>query len=126
MRTAASLLIFALAFPGTPATAKTYANPIDVDYRYNFEQTNERISYRTGADPVIVRFKDAYYLFLTLADGYWRSDDLVDWTFVTPSRWPMQSVVAPAVTSEGKCAPRSTWAATTPKAAAAATPWTSG
>lgn len=99
VRTAAALLLLSLA---SPATAKTYANPIDVDYRYNFEQTNERISYRTGADPVIVRFKGAYYLFLTLADGYWRSTDLVDWTFVTPSRWPMQSVVAPAVTSDGE------------------------
>ncbi len=80
-----------------PTLAKTYANPIDVDYRYNFEQTNEGISYRTGADPVIVRFKDAYYLFLTLADGYWRSTDLVTWRFVTPSRWPMNGIVAPSV-----------------------------
>jgi hypothetical protein len=49
------------------------------------------ISYRTGADPAIVRFKGAYYMFQTLADGYWRSTDLIDWTFVTPSRWPIQS-----------------------------------
>jgi hypothetical protein len=47
-------------------------NPVDIDYRYNFEQINEQISYRTGADPVIVRHQDAYYLFMTLADGYWR------------------------------------------------------
>ena len=33
---------------------RTYANPIDIDYRYNFEQHNEGISYRSGADPVIV------------------------------------------------------------------------
>lgn len=95
-----ALLLSLPALPA-PAAAKTYANPIDVDYRYNFEQTNEGISYRTGADPVIVRFKGAYYLFLTLADGYWRSDDLVSWRFVTPSRWPMNSIVAPAVTSDG-------------------------
>jgi hypothetical protein len=89
---------------GTFAAAdsrRTYANPVDVDYRYNFEQINEQISYRTGADPVIVRHQDAYYLFMTLADGYWRSTNLLDWTFITPSRWPLTSVVAPAAISDG-------------------------
>src|SRR5689334_3539712 len=81
---------------------RTYANPVDIDYRYNFEQINEQISYRTGADPVIVRHGDAYYLFMTLADGYWRSTDLVDWTFVAPSRWPVHSIVAPAAVSDGE------------------------
>jgi len=80
---------------------RTYANPVDVDYRYNFEQINEQISYRTGADPVIVRHQDAYYLFMTLADGYWRSSDLLDWKFIQPSRWPFTSVVAPAAISDG-------------------------
>src|SRR6187399_3743608 len=54
-------------------SVRTYANPLDVDYRYNFEQINEQISYRTGADPVIVRHQDAYYLFMTLADGHSRA-----------------------------------------------------
>ncbi|MCH7861909.1 family 43 glycosylhydrolase [Sphingomonas sp. NPDC092331] len=81
---------------------RTYANPIDIDYRYNFEQVNEGISYRTGADPAIVTFKGKYYLFQTLADGYWSSRDLVHWTFVTPSRWPMRSIVAPAVWTDGE------------------------
>lgn len=79
----------------------TYANPIDIDYRYNFEQLNLDISYRTGADPVIVRHQDAYYLFQTLADGYWRSTNLVDWRFIEPSRWPFDSMVAPAAISDG-------------------------
>ena len=83
------------------AEKRTYINPIDVDYRYNWEQTNSGISYRTGADPVIVRHKDAYYLFQTLADGYWRSTNLIDWTFITPSRWPFGGVVAPAAISDG-------------------------
>ena len=82
--------------------AQTYANPVDLDYRYNFEQVNEGVSYRTGADPVIVPFKGAYYLFLTLADGYWRSTDLVTWRFVKPSRWPAEGIVAPAVSSDGE------------------------
>jgi hypothetical protein len=45
--------------------ARTWANPVDVDYRYNYEQMNQGISYRTGADPAVVRYGDAYYLFQT-------------------------------------------------------------
>ncbi|HET7817444.1 MAG TPA: family 43 glycosylhydrolase, partial [Sphingomicrobium sp.] len=81
---------------------RTYINPIDVDYRYNFEQIYNNASYRTGADPAIVNHKGAYYLFMTLADGYWRSTNLIDWQFVTPSRWPFDSVVAPAAWSDGE------------------------
>ena len=87
---------------GAQPGKRSYANPIDIDYRYNFEQVNEGISYRTGADPVIVRHKGAYYLFQTLADGYWRSTDLVDWQFITPSRWQHNSFVAPAAWSDGE------------------------
>jgi hypothetical protein len=81
---------------------RTYINPIDIDYRYNFEQINDNASYRTGADPAVVRHKDAYYMFQTLADGYWRSTDLIDWKFITPSRWPFDSIVAPAAWSDGE------------------------
>src|SRR4029079_1391881 len=86
-----------------PAVAdqRTYANPVDIDYRYNFEQINQGVSYRTGADPAIVNHKGAYYLFMTLADGYWRSTDLIHWTFITPSQWPNGGIVAPAVASDG-------------------------
>ena len=95
-------LLFVAAMDAQAAERlRTYANPVDIDYRYNFEQVNERISYRTGADPVIVRHDDAYYLFMTLADGYWRSTNLLDWKFITPTRWPIGSIVAPAVLVEG-------------------------
>jgi hypothetical protein len=84
------------------AQQRTYINPLDLDYRYNWEQTGEGISYRTGADPVVVRHRDAYYLFQTLADGYWRSTDLIHWAFITPSKWPNEGVVAPAAISDGE------------------------
>ncbi|MDX1905725.1 MAG: family 43 glycosylhydrolase [Bacteroidia bacterium] len=78
---------------------KTYCNPMDIGYRYNFEQVNDSISYRSGADPVIVLHEGQYYLFVTIHNGYWRSPDLVNWTFVYPSMWPMEDMCAPAALS---------------------------
>ena len=109
MRPRHALLVVAtmIVIPGTavlaqPAPGKrTYINPIDLDYRYNFEQIYNDASYRTGADPAIVNHKGVYYMFATLADGYWMSRDLIDWRFVTPSRWPFDSIVAPAAWSDG-------------------------
>jgi len=88
-----------LCFP-PPCSAQssgihTYCNPLAIDYKYNFEQLNEGISYRSGADPVIVNHKGEYYLFVTVSGGYWHSKDLL-WRFVTPSRWPFEDIVAPA------------------------------
>ncbi|MGE5563848.1 MAG: family 43 glycosylhydrolase [Bacillota bacterium] len=103
MRSHIVLLTTAMAFAtAAAAEQRTYINPLDVDYRYNFEQINEGVSYRTAADPAVVNHKGTYYLFLTLADGYWRSTDLIHWQFVTPTKWPMQSIVAPAAWSDGE------------------------
>lgn len=81
------------------AGIRTYVNPIDIDYKYNFEQLNQGISYRSGADPVIVPHGDTYYLFSTVSGGYWRSEDLIHWSYVTPTRWPFEDIVAPAALS---------------------------
>ncbi len=70
-------------FPGQ----KTYCNPLDLDYKYNFQRMNEGISYRSGADPVIINHGGEYYLFVTVSGGYWHSKDLLHWRFVTPRRW---------------------------------------
>jgi len=102
--TSACALALACTFAAPVAAAasgRTWANPLDIDYRYNYEQMNQGISYRTGADPAIVRYKGAWYLFLTLADGYWRSTDLVHWSFVKPNRWPFDGPVAPATLVAG-------------------------
>jgi xylan 1,4-beta-xylosidase len=94
----AALFLVALA-ASVAAQQRSYANPIDIDYRYNFEQQNQGISYRSGADPVIVVQRGKYYLFETIGDGYWESEDLGTWRHITPTRWPLLDVVAPAVLS---------------------------
>lgn len=82
-----------------PATQKTYCNPMDINYRYNYEQLNDSISYRSGADPVIVNHKGEYYLFVTISGGYWHSKDLVNWNYIVPDKWPMEDMCAPAAIS---------------------------
>jgi xylan 1,4-beta-xylosidase len=84
---------------GAPA-GRTWANPVDLDYKYSFEQTHQGISYRTGGDPTIVLHRDRYYLFQTGGDGYWTSRNLVDWAYVVPDRWPFGAGVAPAAASD--------------------------
>ncbi|NWF89768.1 MAG: family 43 glycosylhydrolase [Ignavibacteriaceae bacterium] len=78
---------------------KTFCNPMDINYRYNWEQINDKISYRSGADPVIVNHKGTYYLFVTISGGYWESKDLLNWRYIEPSKWPLEDNCAPAALS---------------------------
>lgn len=87
------------AQPGVARAKQTYCNPMDISYRYNFEQLNERISYRSGADPVIVNHKNEYYLFVTIQGGWWHSKDMSNWNYVVPDKWPMEDMCAPAALS---------------------------
>ena len=43
------ILTIGIYFTVHAQTQKTYCNPMDIDYKYNFEQLNEKISYRSGA-----------------------------------------------------------------------------
>lgn len=79
----------------------TYCNPVDINYRYNFEQIPQQISYRSGADPVIINHKSEYYLFATISGGYWHSKDLKNWKYIMPSRWAFEDNCAPAAWSFG-------------------------
>ncbi|MBP7821364.1 MAG: family 43 glycosylhydrolase [Saprospiraceae bacterium] len=62
----------------------TYCNPINIDYGYtpipNFTNWGK---HRATADPVIVNYKGTYFLFSTNQWGYWYSDDLSDWKFLS-------------------------------------------
>ena len=62
----------------------TYCNPINIDYGYtpipNFAEWGR---HRATADPVIVRYKSDYYLFSTNQWGYWWSNDMLHWNFIS-------------------------------------------
>ncbi|HWI92048.1 MAG TPA: discoidin domain-containing protein [Flavisolibacter sp.] len=68
----------------TCAQQKTYCNPINIDYGYtpipNFSEWGR---HRATADPVIVNYKGDYYLFSTNQWGYWWSNDMLKWNFVS-------------------------------------------
>lgn len=66
------------------AQQKTYCNPINIDYGYcPIPDFVTQGKHRTTADPVITYFKDKYYLFSTNQWGYWHSDNMLDWKFVS-------------------------------------------
>ena len=96
---AAALFVIVCRAEGQPATFRTYCNPLDLNYQYNFEHVNDGRSYRSGADPVIVNHGGEYYLFGTIAQGWWHSRDLSQWRHVRPDLWPVRGVVAPAALS---------------------------
>jgi len=79
------------------ATRRTFCNPLNLDYGW------AKPDHRHAADPVIVPFKDRYYLFTTWdGSGFRVSDNLIDWRYV-----PFPEETLPWVTSEqgGYCAP---------------------
>ena len=64
---------------------KYYCNPINLCYRYQFNQ-DPRLGgklqiCREAADPSMIYFKGRYYIFASMTLGVWVSDDLNDWSF---------------------------------------------
>lgn len=99
------LLLFLLAIASNrlDAQAKTYCNPVNLDYGYtpipNFSTWGR---HRATADPVIVNYKGDYYLFSTNQWGYWWSSDLSQWNFIPrkflrPYNQVYDELCAPAV-----------------------------
>jgi len=92
-RVAATMMAVASLMMAAPADRpRTFANPINIDYRFMLDLPSRR----EAADPVILLFKDDYYLFASKSGGYWHSTDLTDWKFVKPEGLPIEAY-APAV-----------------------------
>ncbi|WP_289123943.1 family 43 glycosylhydrolase [uncultured Bacteroides sp.] len=84
----------------------TFCNPMNLDYGWGCFQKREKKA-RTAADPVIILFKDKYYLFTTMDIGGYRvSDDLITWkdVYFNPeihaSALDIDHYVAPAVAAD--------------------------
>jgi xylan 1,4-beta-xylosidase len=80
------IFLFSIAFQLKVSTAsaqqKTYCNPINVDYGYTPHPSfTDWGRHRATADPVIVNYKNDYYLFSTNQWGYWVSSDMLNWKF---------------------------------------------
>lgn len=87
-----TIITICVVLPQQPKV-QTYCNPLNISYRFTFDKPSKRIA----ADPVIVLFKDNYYLFATQSGGYWYSSNLLDWKFVTTPDLPFEKDAPAAV-----------------------------
>lgn len=71
----------------------TVCNPMDLDYRFCLDEPSRR----EAADPVVVAYKDAYYLFASKSGGYWHSTDLTTWDLITTADLPVEDYAPAAV-----------------------------
>ncbi len=62
---------------------KYFCNPININYRYQFNADPRRGGElqicREAADPSMILFQGRYYIFASMTLGVWVSDDLVTW-----------------------------------------------
>jgi len=69
----------------------TFCNPL------NLSVGSERA--RRAGEPVVVLYKDDYYLFITGGRGYWHSGNMRDWTYINVPDFPRG---CPSVATNGE------------------------
>jgi hypothetical protein len=89
------LLILISCSKGITEKEKTYCNPVNLNYRFQF---TEDVSYREAADPAMIRYKDKYILFASHSGGYWFSDDMLKWNYVPITSLPIEDYAPDAIT----------------------------
>ena len=88
------LVLLPLSLSSQPAeNPSTFCNPLNLNYRFMVDAVDARES----ADPVIILYKNDYYLFASRAGGYWTSPDLRDWTFIAPTGLNVEGYAPTAV-----------------------------
>lgn len=91
------LYLAALLLAGLTAFAQQktaiICNPLNLNYRFCLDAPSRR----EAADPVIVTYKDEYYLFASKSGGYWHSTNLSDWDFITSPDLPFEDYAPAAV-----------------------------
>ncbi len=88
-------LVVLLNFSFTPEKEKTFCNPMNLNYRF---QTSNRLSYREAADPVITMYKGKYFLYASHSGGYWFSDDMQNWKFISIKSLPIEDYAPDVIT----------------------------
>ena len=76
---------------------RTFANPLDLDYRFALDSPSRR----EAADPTVVRFRGAYFLFASKSGGYWMSRNLATWTFISAPTLPHEDYAPTAAVIDG-------------------------
>ncbi len=74
------------SFLTAPTHYKTYANPMDLPYRFELDKPSRR----EAADPTIIFYRGEYWLFASRSGGYWHSKDLQNWSLVVPTGFPLE------------------------------------
>jgi xylan 1,4-beta-xylosidase len=108
----AGLAAVAVAAAADPAQAAdrlaTYANPVDLPYRYQPPSPIRKVqprpneAFREAADPTIVLFKNRYWLFASHSKGYWHSSDMRTWSFIEPTGYDVDRFAPTVVVMGGK------------------------
>jgi hypothetical protein len=75
-----------------PASFQTICNPVNLSYMFQ----PEGASYREGADPTVVLYKDEYYAFVSHSGGYFHSTDLIHWDLIVPNEVFPVGIFAPS------------------------------
>jgi len=88
------LLILISCTKGDPENEKTFCNPLNLNYRFQF---TDSLSYREAADPAMIRYKDKYILFVSHSGGYWYSDDLLKWDYLPVKSLPIEDYAPDAI-----------------------------
>ena len=78
--------------------ARTYCNPMDLDYRFSLEKPSRR----EAADPTMVVYRGEYWLFASKSSGYWESKDLDTWKHIWAVGYPVETYAPTVVEIGGK------------------------
>src|SRR5215213_2016330 len=75
------------------AQQATICNPINLSYRFCLDSPSRR----EAADPTMVLYKGAYYLFASKSGGYFHSTDLIQWDLIPTNDLPLEDYAPTAV-----------------------------
>jgi xylan 1,4-beta-xylosidase len=98
MRPFLPVLLLLAACATSRGVPSTFANPLDLDYRF----MPDTLSWRQAADPLVVLVGGEYYLFASRSGGYWHSPDMREWTLVVPDGLPIEDYAPAVVAIDGR------------------------